>query len=105
MELGKRVSDEVVRANWNIAASASATGTAACVPTWLTDFRKDLPRIDVPMLILHGDANRILPFPATGKRLHKAVMGSRLVVLSGGPHGIPWTHAEEVNRALLDFLA
>jgi non-heme chloroperoxidase len=102
--LGNRISDEVVRANWNVAAGASATGMAACVPTWLTDLRKDLACIDVPTLIIHGDADRILPLPATGKRLHEAVKGSQLVVLSGGPHGIPWTHTEEVNHALLDFL-
>jgi non-heme chloroperoxidase len=102
--LGKRVSEEVVRYNWNVAVGASATGTAACVPTWLTDFRKDVPRIDVPALIIQGDADRILPFPVTGKRLHEAIKGSRLVVLEGGPHGIPWTHAEEINRELLAFL-
>ncbi len=102
--LGKRVSDEVVRANWDVAAGASGVGTAACPPTWLTDFRSDLPRIKVPMLIIQGDADRILPFPATGKRLHEALKGSQLVVLEGGPHGIPWTHAEEINRALLGFL-
>jgi len=102
--LGKRVSEEVVHYNWNVAVGASATGTAACVPTWLTDFRKDVPRIDVPALIIQGDADRILPLPVTGKRLHEAIKGSRLVVLEGGPHGIPWTHAEEINRALLDFL-
>ena len=104
LTLGKLVSDDVVRANFIVAAGASAVGTAACPPTWLTDFRADLPRIDVPLLIIQGDADRILPFPATGKRLHEAVAGSRLVVLSGGPHGIPWTHADEINRALLDFL-
>jgi non-heme chloroperoxidase len=93
-----------VRANFNVAAGASAVGTAACPPTWLTDFRSDLPRIDVPLLIIQGDADRILPFAATGKRLHEAVKGSQLVALAGAPHGIPWTHADEVNRALLDFL-
>ena len=103
--LGKRVSEEVVRYNWNVAVGASATGTAACVPTWLTDFRKDLPKINVPTLIIQGDADRILPLPVTGKRLSEALKGSRLVVLEGGPHGIPWTHAEEINRALLDFLS
>jgi non-heme chloroperoxidase len=102
--LGKRVSEDVVRASFNVAAGASAVGTAACPPTWLTDFRSDLPRIDVPLLIIQGDADRILPFTATGKRLHEAVKGSQLVVLAGAPHGIPWTHADEVNRALLDFL-
>ena len=60
--------------------------------------------IDVPALIIQGDADRILPFPVTGKRLHEAIKGSQLVVLEGGPHGIPWTHAEEINRALLAFL-
>ncbi|HEV2461153.1 MAG TPA: alpha/beta hydrolase [Ktedonobacterales bacterium] len=102
--LGKRVSEDVVRANFNVAAGASAVGTAACPPTWLTDFRSDLPRIDVPLLIIQGDADRILPFAATGKRLHEAIKGSQLVALAGAPHGIPWTHADEVNRALLDFL-
>jgi non-heme chloroperoxidase len=102
--LGKRVSEEVVRYNWNIAAGASPTGTAACVPTWLIDFRNDVPRIDVPLLIIQGDADRILPFSATGKRLHELVKGSRLVVLKDGSHGIPWTHAEDVNRAMMEFL-
>ncbi len=102
--LGKRVSEEVVRSNWNVAVGASPLGTAACVPTWLTDFRKDLPRINVPSLIIQGDADRILPLPATGKRLHEALQGSQLVVLQGGSHGLPWAHAEEVNQALLDFL-
>lgn len=102
--LGKLVSEEVVRSNWNVAAGASAIGTAACVPTWLTDFRKDLPHITVPSLIIHGDDDRILPLDVTGKRLHEALKGSQLIVLQGGPHGIPWTHGEEINRALLDFL-
>jgi non-heme chloroperoxidase len=102
--LGTRVSDEVVRANFAVAAGASGVGTAACPPTWMTDFRNDLPRISVPLLIIQGDADRILPFPATGKRLHEAMAGSQLVVLPGGPHGIPWTHADDINRALLDFL-
>ena len=94
----------MVRANFIVAAGASAIGTAACVPTWLTDFRKDLPKIDVPVLIMQGDADRILPFPATGKRLPEVLKGSRLVVLKDGPHGIPWTHGEEINRELLTFL-
>ena len=103
--LGKSVSEEVVRFNWNVAAGASPTGTAACVPAWLIDFRDDLPSLTVPLLIIQGDADRILPFPATGKRLAEAVEGSRLVVLQNGPHGIPWTHAEDINRELLNFLS
>lgn len=102
--LGNRVSEEVVRFNWNIAANASPTGTLSCVSTWLTDFRKDLPKIDVPSLIIQGDADKILPFSVTGKRMHEVVKGSRLVLLKNGPHGIPWTHAKEINYELLDFL-
>jgi non-heme chloroperoxidase len=103
--LGKLVSDDVVQANFNVAAGASAIATAACPPTWLTDFSSDLPKIDVPLLIIQGNADRILPYPATGKRLHAAIAGSQLVELEGAPHGIPWTHAPQINRALLDFLS
>jgi pimeloyl-ACP methyl ester carboxylesterase len=101
---GQRISDEVVRQNWNIAANASPQGTLDCVSAWTTDFRKDLACIDVPTLVIHGDADRILPLGATGRRTHEAVQASRLVVLEGGPHGITWTHAEQVNRELLQFL-
>jgi pimeloyl-ACP methyl ester carboxylesterase len=101
---GKLISDEVVRHSWNIAAGASPKGTLDCVSAWLTDFRKDLARIDVPTLVIHGDADRILPIAATGKRTHELVKGSKLVVVEGGPHGLTWTHAEKVNRALLNFL-
>lgn len=102
--LGNRVSEEVVRANWIVAVGASALGTLASVRAWLTDFRNDLPRIDVPSLIIQGDADRILPFQATGERMSEVVGGSRLVRLENAPHGCPWTHAEEVNRELLTFL-
>ena len=70
----------------------------------MTDFRKDLTRIDVPTLVVHGDADRILPLAATGQRTHEAVKGSRLMRVKGGPHGLNWTHAEEVNHELLAFL-
>jgi non-heme chloroperoxidase len=102
--LGKRVSDQAVHASWNIAAGASATASLACVPTWLTDFRKDLPRIDVPTLVMHGDADRILPITASGLRTAKLIKGARMVVVEGGPHAINWTHADKVNPELLDFL-
>ena len=101
---GKRISDEVVRLSWNIAAGASPKGTLDCVPTWGTDFRKDLARIDVPTLVIHGDSDRILPIAATGNRTHKAVKGARLVVVKGGPHGLIWTHADKVNPELVNFL-
>jgi pimeloyl-ACP methyl ester carboxylesterase len=101
---GKKVSDEVVRLSWNIAAGASPKGTLDCVQAWLTDFREDLRRIDVPTLVIHGDDDRIVPFAATGKRMPELIRGSRLVVVKGGPHGLNWTHAGEINRELLDFL-
>jgi pimeloyl-ACP methyl ester carboxylesterase len=101
---GKLVSNQVVELSWNIAAGASPKGTLDCVSAWLEDFRKDLERIDVPTLVVHGDADRILSLAATGRRTHKLVKGSRLVTVEGGPHGLIWTHAEKVNRELLDFL-
>lgn len=102
---GKKVSDEAVRLSWNIAAGASPKGTLDCVGAWLTDFRKDLARIDIPTLVIHGDADRVLPIDSTGRRTHEAVNGSRLVVVQGGPHGLTWTHADQVNPELVAFLA
>jgi len=102
--LGKRVGEQAVQASWNVAAGASATASLACVATWYTDFRKDLPRIDVPTLVMHGDADRILPITASGLRTGKLVRGARMVVVEGGPHCITWTHADKVNPELVDFL-
>ena len=101
---GKRISDQAVQASWNVGVGASPKGTLDCVPAWGTDFRNDLPRINVPTLVIHGDADRILPIAASGARTQKAVKGARLVVVEGGPHGLTWTHAETVNRELLNFL-
>jgi non-heme chloroperoxidase len=101
---GKRISDQAVQQSWNVAAAASAKGSLDCVTAWYTDFRKDLPKIDVPTLIVHGDADRILPITATAEPLAKAVKSARKVVIQGGPHGITWTHADQVNKELLAFL-
>ena len=101
---GKQISDEVVRLSWNIGATASPKATLDCVSTWVTDFRNDLQRINIPTLVVHGDADRITPLSATGTPTQAAVKGSRLVVVKGGPHGLNWTHAEEVNRELLAFV-
>jgi len=102
--LGERISNEAIEMSWNIAVAASAKGTLDCVPSWLTDFRDDLPRIDVPTLIIHGDADRLLPLDSTAARLPKLIKDSRLVLIPGGPHAINWTHADQVNPVLLDFL-
>jgi non-heme chloroperoxidase len=102
--LGKRISEQAVQASWNVAASASPTASLACVPTWHEDFREDLARIDVPTLVIHGDSDRIVPFTAAGQRTANLVKGARLVTIKDGPHNIAWTHAEEVNAALVEFL-
>jgi non-heme chloroperoxidase len=102
--LGKRISEQALRASWNIAAGASATASLACVPTWHEDFRKDIARVDVPTLVLHGDADRIVPINAAGARTAKLIKGARLVVVRDGPHAINWTHADEVNAELVNFL-
>ena len=101
---GTLVSDQAYQASWNIAVTASATAAVACIPTWATDFRDDLPKIDVPMLVLQGDADQVLPIDKTGKRLPALLNDVKLVVIEGGPHAIPWTHAAQVNAALLEFI-
>ena len=102
---GKLVSERVLEDNWNVAAGASAIGTIACVDCWIEDFRKDLQRNTVPTLILHGDADRILPPDATSRRQVKMIKNCKLVELAGGPHGVLWTHAAQINKELVSFLA
>ena len=102
--LGKRVSEQAIQASWNVAAGASATASLACVATWHEDFREDLRRIDVPTLVIHGDADRIVPFSASGFRAAKLIKGASLVTVKEGPHCIIWTHSDEVNRELVNFL-
>jgi non-heme chloroperoxidase len=102
--LGTRASEEVLHAWFDVAARASAYATYACVDTWLTDFRDDVGTIDVPVLIMHGTEDRILPFASTAKRLPPLMKDARLVPVEGGPHNIGWTHAEDVNLELLSFL-
>ena len=102
---GTRISDQAWQASFTVAVGASAFATYACVDTWLTDFRGDLSKITVPTLVVHGTADRILPFSATAERLPGLIKDVRLVKVEGGPHNIAWTHPDEVNPALLSFLA
>jgi pimeloyl-ACP methyl ester carboxylesterase len=102
--LGSRISEETVRATWNAAADASPVATWACPPGWLEDFSEDIKHIDIPTLILHGTADRILPIGGQGRRLHAALPDARFVEIEGGPHVVAVTHAKEVNRELLAFL-
>ena len=101
----ERISEQAWNASFNVAAGASPYASYACVDTWLTDFRADLPNIDVPTLVVHGTEDRILPYEATAKRLPGLIKDLTLVTVDGGPHNIGWTHSDELNAALMQFLA
>jgi non-heme chloroperoxidase len=101
---GTLVSDQAYTASWNVASTSSAIAAVACVPTWATDFRGDLPNIDVPILVIQGTEDRVLPYAKTGERLKTMIRDVKVVAIKDGPHGIPWTHADQVNEALLNFL-
>ncbi|MFF5455363.1 alpha/beta fold hydrolase [Streptomyces sp. NPDC012950] len=103
--LGTRISEEAVRNSWNTAAGGGSFAASAAPSTWYTDFRADIPSVDVPALILHGTADRILPAENTARPFHEALPSADYLEIEGAPHGLLWTHAEEVNTALLDFLA
>lgn len=103
--LGSRISQEALDHHARVAASSGAVASAAAPLTWPTDFRGDLSAIDMPALILHGTADRVLPIEATAKRFAEAVPEATYVEVEGAPHGLLWTHAAEVNEALLEFLA
>ena len=95
-----------MRGSFNVAAAAGPFASYACVDTWLTDFRGDLPKIDVPTLVVHGTADRVLPFASTAARLRdeKLIADLKVVEVPEGPHNIGWTFPDEVNGALLDFV-
>jgi non-heme chloroperoxidase len=102
---GTRISEQAWQNEFIVAVGASPFAAHACVDTWLTDFRDDLPKIDVPTLLIHGDADRILPYAATAARLPGLIKDLEFVTVEGGPHNIAWTHPDEVNDALLAFIA
>jgi non-heme chloroperoxidase len=102
---GKRVSERVIEANWAVAIGASPIGTVACVDAWIEDFREDIARNDLPTMIIHGDDDRILPAEVTSRRQAKLIKGVQVIEIKGGSHGIPWTHADEINDELVKFLS
>ncbi|MBF6132286.1 alpha/beta hydrolase [Nocardia otitidiscaviarum] len=105
--LGTRISEEVVRANWNTATTSAPTAAYAVVPAWIEDFRPDVDAVraaGLPTLILHGTKDNILPIDATGRRFAALVPDAEYVEVDGAPHGLLWTHADEVNAALLRFV-
>ena len=101
---GTDISDAAIHASFNIASASSYQAFLNCVDAWLEDFRGDIAQIKVPTLVIHGDSDQILPIDATGKRTAALIPGAQLHVVEGGPHGLNWTHATEVNKALLAFL-
>jgi non-heme chloroperoxidase len=105
--LGTRISEEAVRGSWNVAVGSAPMAAYSVVPTWITDFRADVETVrnsGIPVLILHGTADNILPIDSTGRPFAAALPQARYVEVDGAPHGLLWTHADEVNKALLDFL-
>jgi non-heme chloroperoxidase len=105
--LGTRITQEVVDANWNTAVGSAPVAAYSVVPAWIEDFREDVAAVrdsGKPTLILHGTADNILPIDATGRRFHQAVPEAEYVEVPDAPHGLLWTHAAEVNEALLGFV-
>ncbi|MCQ1954609.1 alpha/beta fold hydrolase [Arthrobacter sp. zg-Y238] len=105
--LGSRISQEAVTASWNVAISSAPVAAYAVVPTWIEDFRADVDAVresGKPVMILHGTADNILPIDATARRFRKLVPAADYVEIDGAPHGLLWTHAGEVNKALLEFV-
>jgi non-heme chloroperoxidase len=101
---GTKITEQAVQANWNIAIAASPIATHAVVDTWGTDFREDLDRFDLPVLVIHGDSDRIVPIAISGAKTAQNPSVKEYVVVKDGPHAVNWTHAEEVNAALIKFL-
>jgi non-heme chloroperoxidase len=99
-----RISEQAVHMSWITAILASPKGTVDCVKSWTTDFRQDVQRMDLPALIMHGDADRIVPMAASAAVMAKTLKGAKSVTVKGGPHGILWTHADQVNAELVAFL-
>ena len=105
--LGRRIGQEAVTASWNVAVSSAPVAAYAVVSSWIEDFRADVDAVrdsGKPVLILHGTADNILPIDATARRFRKLLPDAAYVEIEDAPHGLLWTHADEVNAALLEFL-
>ncbi|MBC9226505.1 alpha/beta fold hydrolase [Aeromicrobium sp. 636] len=104
---GSRISQEAVTASWNVAVSSAPVASYAVVSSWIEDFREDVDvvrRSGLPALILHGTADNILPIDATARRFRQLLPDAEYLEIEGAPHGLLWTHADEVNAALVSFL-
>jgi non-heme chloroperoxidase len=101
---GTVVSDQAWQNSFHVAIGASAAAAVGGAIAWLEDFRRDLARITIPVLVVQGGQDRVMPAAATGERLLARLAGVRYVVIPEGPHALVWTHAEQVNQALIAFL-
>lgn len=107
LNLGERITEEVVRASWITAIGSAPIAAYAAVDAWIEDFRPDVAAVreaGLPTLILHGTDDRTLPIDVTARRFHEAVPAAEYVEIEGAPHGLLWTHADQVNAALLGFV-
>lgn len=105
--LGVRISQEAVTGSWHVAISSAPVAAHAVVSSWIEDFRADVEAVHAsgkPSLILHGTADNILPIDATARRFRQNLPNAEYVEIEGAPHGLLWTHADEVNTALRTFL-
>ena len=99
------VTDAYLNNSLNKAMTSSPIATLACAKSFSsTDFRKDVPKINVPTLIIHGDDDKTVPIKATGEQTAKMISGSIYKVYDGAPHGLWFTHKEKLNRDLIDFI-
>jgi peroxiredoxin len=103
--LGTRISEEALRNSWHLATTMSPHASVWAVATWFTDWREDIDKIDVPALIVHGTGDQNVPIDLTSRVLAKMLPSATYVEIEGAPHGMLWTHGDEVNKTLLDFLA
>jgi peroxiredoxin len=103
--LGTRISEEALRNSWQLATDISPYTSVWAVATWFTDWRADIDEIDVPTLIMHGTGDVNVPIDITSRVLAKMLPSATYIEIEGAPHGMLWTHGEEINKALLDFLA
>lgn len=105
-ENGRKLGDEFLDFTASLYFQASPVATQECVRAFaMTDFRADLAKLTVPLLVVHGDADQIVPLEASGQRVPQYQPNAELHVMKGAPHGLNATHAEEFNRLLLEFVA
>jgi pimeloyl-ACP methyl ester carboxylesterase len=102
--LGTRISEEALRNSWQLAANMSPYTAVWAVATWFTDWRADIDKIDVPTLIMHGTGDLNVPIDITSRVLTEMLPSATYIEIEGAPHGMLWTHGDEINKALLDFL-